>query len=94
MQASKFHPAHLVVQADTWGHRCLDPVTAQEFSRRPHTAEVRFDPDPVIVGFMVAKVVLGQRFLRALQFHPLIIPPMHFLYHRHFTLFEIDCVVK
>jgi len=67
---------------------------AQEVSRRPHTAEVRFDPDPVIVGFVVAKVVLGQGFLRAPQFYPVIIPPTHFLYHRHFTLFETDCVVK
>jgi hypothetical protein len=66
----------------------------QEVSRRPHKAEVRFDPDPVIVGFVVAKVVLGQSFLRALQFYPIIIPPVHFLYHRHFILFEIDCVVK
>jgi len=57
-------------------------------------AEVRFDSDPVIVEFVVAKVVLGQVFLRALQFYPIIIPPMHFLYHRHFILFQIDCVIK
>jgi hypothetical protein len=39
---------------------------AQEVSHRPHKAEVRFDPDPVTVGFVVAKVVLGQGFLGAL----------------------------
>lgn len=60
----------------------------QEVSRWPHTEEVRFDPDAVIVGCVVAKVVLGQVFLRVLQFYPVIIPPTHFLYHRHFALLE------
>jgi hypothetical protein len=36
---------------------------AQAVSRRPLTAEARFDPGSVHVGFVVDKVALGQVFL-------------------------------
>jgi hypothetical protein len=49
----------------------------QAVSRRPLTAKAREHPSPVLVGFVVDKVVLGQVFLRVHRFFPVsIIPPM------------------
>jgi hypothetical protein len=54
---------------------------AQAVSRRPLTAEARFDPGSVHVGFMVDKVALGQVFLWVLRFSSVnFIPPV--LYYK------------
>jgi hypothetical protein len=39
---------------------------AQAVSRRPPTTEAQVDPRPVIVGFVVDKLALGQVFPRVL----------------------------
>jgi hypothetical protein len=50
---------------------------AQAVSRQPPTAEARFDPGSVHVGFVVGKVTLGQVFPRVLRFYPVnFIPPV------------------
>jgi hypothetical protein len=49
----------------------------QAVSRRPLTAEARFDTGSVHVKFLVEKVALGQVFLRVLPFSPVnLIPPV------------------
>jgi len=40
----------------------------QAISRRPLTAEVRFDATSLLVGSFVDQVALGQIFLRVLRF--------------------------
>jgi hypothetical protein len=54
---------------------------AQAVSRRPHTAETRVRSPSVHVGFVVAKVALGQVFPRVRWFSPVsLIPPvLHYL---------------
>jgi hypothetical protein len=50
---------------------------AQAVSRRPLTAEARFDFGSVHVGFVVDKVALGQVFPRVLRCSPVsLIPPV------------------
>jgi hypothetical protein len=53
---------------------------AQAVSHRPLTAEARFDPGSVHVGFVVDKVALGQVFPRVLWFSPVnfISPVLHY----------------
>jgi hypothetical protein len=53
----------------------------QAVSRRPPTAEARFDSGSVHVGFVVDKVELGQVFPRVFRFSPVdFIPPvLHYL---------------
>jgi hypothetical protein len=50
---------------------------AQAVSRRPRTADAKFDPRTVHVGFVVDKAALGQVFPRVLRFFPVnFIPPV------------------
>jgi hypothetical protein len=48
---------------------------AQALCRRPLTAEVQVRAGSVHVWFVVDRVALGQRFIRVLQFSPVIIIP-------------------
>jgi hypothetical protein len=56
----------------------------QVVSRRPFTAEARFAPEAVHVGFVVDEVAVGQLCLRVLRFPPVdvISPPLSIIiYH-------------
>jgi hypothetical protein len=58
----------VVQQRRVLGSWALGRTMAQAVSRRPLTAEARFDPGSVHVRFVVDKVALGQVFLEVVGF--------------------------